>query len=166
MTANDIEMACVAMIGSRANFILPNAYWGLGFRHELDLLVISRNYVGREIEIKVSAADLKKDKDKNHLHSDSRLQYLYFAVPEKLLELAKQEIPARAGIIVVRERESGWGEKKTKYLKAEYARKAKKEGSCFAWDASQIAKMSHLAMMRYWKLKREQYNSNRKEVAQ
>jgi hypothetical protein len=99
-----MEMALVGHFGIRQNILVPNVSWGLkGLDHEVDLLLIrpgSGN--AEEIEIKISASDLKRDETKNHGlgHVRSKLiRKLWFAVP---LELAEHpSIPEDAGILVV-----------------------------------------------------------------
>lgn len=103
MTTLEVEIAIMRYFKPRQNLVVPNVSWGMGFRHELDVLVVTKAGVGYEIEIKVSKADLKKDKEKWHNHIDymNRIRRLYFAVPSSLKEVALQEIPEHAGLLVV-----------------------------------------------------------------
>lgn len=101
MKTIDMELAVAGHLDPIRNLIIPNVSWGM-FNHELDLLVLTKSGYVWEIEIKVSKADLIRDKEKRHGHYDpwNRIRCLYFAIPEKLL-LYKEHIPKRAGIIVV-----------------------------------------------------------------
>lgn len=95
----DIELAVVSYLKPRVNLIVPNVSWGLGL-HECDLLVISSAGYAWEIEIKVSKVDLIKDKEKRHGHISHMIKYLYFAIPDYLIEHS-EHIPERAGIITI-----------------------------------------------------------------
>jgi len=65
-------------------------------------LIISKAGYAKEIEIKVSKADLKKDKEKRHSHNSKKIRQLFFAIPEKLgIDFALEHIPNKAGLIVV-----------------------------------------------------------------
>lgn len=98
ITADMIENAAARYFGIRQNLIVPNVQWGLWI-HECDLLIMSQSGYLTEVEIKISASDLKKDLLKEHGHRDDRIKKLYFAIPEKLLK-HENKIPARAGILV------------------------------------------------------------------
>ena len=100
MKASGIEMAMVKHYDWSKNLIVPNVYWE--FDHELDLCVVSKAGYITEIEIKVSLSDLKKDREKTHLHYDKkgRIKYLYFAIPAKLAKHI-EHIPDNAGVYVV-----------------------------------------------------------------
>ena len=151
MNAIDIEMACVRLLEPRANFILPNVSWSM-FQHECDLLVISKNKIAREIEIKTNKYDLKKDREKKHNHCSKKIQYLYYAVPENLQNYALSIIYDYAGLIVVTEREIG----DFRY-EAKYVRKAKKRNNNYVWHEYNLFRLAHLAMMRYWNLRKKLY---------
>lgn len=100
ITTLDMEIALTSHFNPYTrNLVVPNVYWGL-FEHECDLLVLTEAGYAYEIEIKISKADLLKDRKKKHGHRNNKIKYLYFAIPEYLLEF-KEHIPERAGIIVV-----------------------------------------------------------------
>lgn len=100
ITAAHIEIAVARHFGYRQHLIVPNVSWGMGL-HECDVLILSSLGYATEVEIKISASDLKKDTRKRHGHVDSqnRIKKLYFAIPEKLMDYA-DAIPERAGILV------------------------------------------------------------------
>ena len=83
LTCADIEHALARRIGFRKYVICPNVSWGLGFRHELDLCVLTPGDWAWEIEIKVSVSDLKRDINKTRNHKSNRLRCLFFAVPKE-----------------------------------------------------------------------------------
>jgi hypothetical protein len=98
-TTAQIELAIAYYFGIRENLIVPNVSWGLNL-HECDMIVLSRSGYATEIEIKVSASDLKKDSKKRHGHVSNKIKYLYFAIPSKLCKYIEY-IPEHAGILVV-----------------------------------------------------------------
>ena len=99
ITTLDIEIAVAQFLDLRANLIVPNVSWGMEL-HECDLLIATKNRYLWEIEIKISKADLVKDKGKRHGHYDERIKRLYFAIPDTLIGHI-DHVPDRAGIIVV-----------------------------------------------------------------
>lgn len=103
MKTVDIELAIARKLDYRARVIVPNVFWGLGFRHELDLCVMSERGYLTEIEIKVSIADLKNDLQKKHKHHDrrNRIKYLYFAMPSNIACKGWKYVPQDAGLFVV-----------------------------------------------------------------
>jgi len=107
MTSVHIEEALFRYFNPRRNLIVPNVWWGLGFQHEIDLLVCSKQRWCTEIEIKVSLNDIKADLKKAHGHSDERLRRLFFAIPDYLYERAIDYIPERAGILAIKEAKKG-----------------------------------------------------------
>ena len=107
MTTEEVEEAVIRHFNFKRNIIVPNVYWGLWFRHEIDVLVCTPKGYCTEVEIKVSKSDILKDKKKRHGHNDERLKYLYFAVPEELKEYALKHIQEHAGLVVVKRWEDG-----------------------------------------------------------
>lgn len=101
MNTLDIEIAMMKHIGIRQNCVVPNVSWGISNLHECDLLSLSQSGYATEIEIKITKADLIKDKEKSHGHNHNHIKYLWFAVPEKLSEIAMDHIPERAGLYVL-----------------------------------------------------------------
>lgn len=100
ITTLQMELLIAKYFNPRQNLIVPNISWGM-WMHECDLLVMSKAGYLTEVEIKVSAGDLKKDREKRHGHRDERIKALYFAIPEYLLKY-KEYIPEQAGILVVK----------------------------------------------------------------
>jgi hypothetical protein len=111
MTTLDIEIAMMQYIGVRQNVIVNGISWGIDvgtkLMHECDLLSLTKYNYASEIEIKISRADLLKDKSKKHNHDHSHIKHLWFAVPKKLKEIALQEIPERAGLYLLHKWEDG-----------------------------------------------------------
>lgn len=98
-----IQQAYIRSKAHQRIVIIPNVSWGM-FDHEMDLCEVSDSGYITEIEIKISRADLKADKDKAVFHTDkhNRIKYLYYAVPNMLASFALQEIPEYAGLISFR----------------------------------------------------------------
>ena len=140
ITSTHIEEALYRYFGPQQNIIVPNVYWGLGFSHELDMLVCTKRGYCTEVEIKVSKSDILADKKKRHGHNDERIKYLYFAVPKELEDYALLHIPEHAGLISI--------EEKYGRLVAEKVKKAKARTRAIKLTDLEINKLLHLGCMR------------------
>jgi len=153
MTAKEIEFAVVNYFGKRKNLIVPNVWWGFnGLPYEADLVVVRESGYAVEVEIKVSRADLIKDKQKRHYHDCKKFKELYFAIPEKLLKDIKH-IPERAGILVI--------EYKNLHYRARLERPAiaiKTE----PLSLEDMYKLARLGAIRIWDLKQKILNLERR----
>jgi len=136
-TTIEIEYAMARHLGWRQHIIVPNISWGANV-HECDLFVLSKSGWATEIEIKVSAGDLKKDASKGHGHRSNKIRYLYFAIPKKLLKHWKH-IPGRAGIYVV-DAKGGVHKMRT----------AQKNKDARVLTPEERANIGRLGVMRYW----------------
>lgn len=169
-----MEVAITKMMDFRKNIIVPNISWGAGL-HECDLLVINKKGFATEVEIKVSKADLKKDFTKGHNHESIKIKYLYYAVPESLLGIALELVPAHAGIIVCKAHEQkhviigkiATDEGTTTCWKipnplilAHIHRSPKPVHEYRAMTEKEIINICRLGCMRIWKLK-EQINNHK-----
>jgi len=168
MTKEHIEILSARLFKPRQNLIIPNVSWGFGV-HECDLLVVSGSGYLTEIEIKISKSDLKKDLDKSHAHESKKIRYLYFAIPEKLLDCTDL-IPERAGIICCykNKREiTGYSGGQKQYVeipKAKIIRKATPQTSCKPIDDKDRYVLARLGALRIWGLKEklhEQTSNNK-----
>lgn len=147
ITSADIEHEVARFFDWRQNLIVPNVSWGLGL-HECDLLICSKSGYCTEVEIKVSRADLIKDKEKSHGHKSNKIKYLYFAIPEALDKPEIIEhVPEHAGILVVYWWERGG------YYKVKETRVPVKNAGCRALTSDEQYKMADLGAMRIWALK-------------
>lgn len=145
--------------------VLPNIYFGSS-NHECDLIVVSKNGIVSEIEIKRSISDLKNDKNKrHHRFTETKIHYKYFCIPEFLYEKALEHIPSEYGIITINARRDDliecWGSNPV-YLTnriglpsgsiyAKIVRKPKPNKNCknkISHDS--IVTLLHLAMYRVW----------------
>jgi len=150
MKTLDVELAMMVHMGFRKNLIVPNVSWGmnLGGRvlHECDLLVLSKAGYATEVEIKVSKSDLIKDKDKLHNHEHPYIKNLYFAVPERLKDVALDHIPERAGLYVVYKNK--WG---SVYVGME--KKARSRANAVKWSFEDRYNLARLGAIRIFGLK-------------
>jgi hypothetical protein len=143
MTARDITNCLIkhsSICNVRTHYVLPNAFWGLNFRHEIDLLSVTTNGYATEIEIKINLQDIKADLKKRHNHESIKVKKLYFAFPETLYEKALKYIPEKAGIILI-----------SKDLYPTIKRKPIINKKARNFNDKEIFKMLHLTSMRYWK---------------
>lgn len=141
----------VNLIGYRRQTIVPNVSWGLGFRHECDLVVLNPDsgYLA-EIELKISVSDFRADARKNHSHDSQYLRKLSYAMPDYVLEKVRAEIPERAGIISV-------SRNARNRLIARWDRQAKLNRNAVALPQDMRNHLYHLAAMRIWSLKSHMY---------
>lgn len=140
----DMELAVCALICHRRNLIIPNMYWSM-FEYELDLLVVTKQGLAWEVEIKVSKQDLINDKEKRHTHNSSKIAKFYFAVPTELLKEI-EHIPEGAGIIEVFHYNKGF--------KARIHRHAKVK-SDYRFTEKEKSELYRLGAMRLWTVKRQ-----------
>ena len=160
MTTLEMEIALAAHFNHRQNLIVPGVHWGF-FIHEIDLFVLTKAGYAYEVEIKVSKADLVKDKGKRHQHRDDkgRIKYLYFAIPESL-KAEIVHIPDRAGIIVVEKYMGKWG----RYVKDRYETYEKEAYNCrlmrapemlgtYKFSDSERYTIARLGALRIWSMK-------------
>jgi hypothetical protein len=143
-TAKEIEIALAKKFNPRVCLILPNVAYGMGFDHEIDLLVISKSGYATEIEIKVDKRDiLHHEKQKKHAHGGKKIKFIFFAIPEKLYtEQIIASIPEDAGIIVVYPDGS-----------SEVPRNPKSNPDAEKIPPEDQYHLAGLTMLRYWRLR-------------
>lgn len=160
MTSQDIELAVARHFGYRQNLIVPNVSWGWNLRHEADLIVLRPSGIIDEVEIKVTAADIRRDLNKRDQHwDDPRVARVWFAVPEALAGCPL--IPARAGILAVlrgtyqrkwtpwQPGDATWTDRLEVRRPAQVTPKAQRRPA----TAADRLKLAELAAMRIWSLK-------------
>jgi len=148
ITAQEIEVATAYHFGYRRNIVVTNISWGMGL-HECDVLVMSKAGYLTEIEIKVTKADLIKDKLKYHKHDSPKIKCLYFAIPHYLYEF-KEHIPEKAGIFLANLMHVGYSDEMQIQLME--ARKPKEIGDYCLSDYEKFD-LARLGTMRVWGLK-------------
>ena len=158
-----IEVAVAGFLSYRRHTIVPNISHGL-FNHECDLLVLDSKKRFTEIEIKVSLADLKRDFNKGKFAAkswnDKYISRLIYAVPEKILEKAKDIIPSTYGIISVKEYYPR-PEYTVPVLICRWERMVKHDKTSEPAPPSVLDNFYRLGCMRIWDLKR---HNNRTKV--
>lgn len=121
MKTAEIEIALMREFDIRRNIIVPNiSDWSTVLSFEADLLVLTKSGYATCIEIKVTKSDLKADLKKKHIkrlnnswkspytNKDGfntyfkNLKHFYYAVPEKLVECALEQIPDFAGLYSIK----------------------------------------------------------------
>lgn len=142
--AGHVECAVAKLIGWRTHTIVPNVSWGLGLNHECDMLILDSQERFTEVEIKVSASDLKADFRKDHGHKSKIISRLVYAMPVRLYDKLGDIIPKSAGIITVE-----WDQ----YHFVAYWRRNVRHYKTGRPDQKQIKKFMALGCMRIWTLK-------------
>ena len=155
--SGDIEIAIAEHLNFRQHLLVPNVSWGLGFNHEIDLLVVTRKNYAWEIEIKISKSDLKADKKKKHEHKSKKIARLYFAVPYNLKDDALQLIPEHAGLFVVRNYNECLDHGRFRYPEVQLVKAPKINTDARPLTDWEMTHLYHLAAMRIWSLKRVVY---------
>ena len=119
----------------------------LGYRsenivtHECDMLMVTKNYFLREIEIKVSVSDFKADFKKKHNH-EGNIKQFYYAVPYYILDKIKDLVPEQAGIMVAVYENEHWQLKRYK--------KATDNKSATPIDEKKLNKIFRIGYLKYW----------------
>lgn len=144
ITATEVESAVVDLLDPRRYVMVPNLSWGLGLHHEADILALDKSGRFTEIEIKVSAGDLRRDFKKVHGHACTFISRLVYALPHELVPLCRKLAPARAGIISVSGAKARW----VRTGRHDPARKP---------DAATVLNFMRLGCMRIWPLKKKIY---------
>jgi len=158
--AGEIELAVADHFDPRQNLIVPNVAHGMGL-HECDVLILSQSGYATEVEIKISAGDLKADAKKSHKHNSNMIKALYFAIPEYLKDYISY-IPNRAGIILIkRVKNRYWDFEKQKTVEdgekniCEIIRAANINRNVEKWTDEDRLALMRLSTLRIWSLKRK-----------
>lgn len=142
----DIERALVFHFNPRINTIVPNVSWGFGLSYEIDLLVVSPAKYCTEVEIKISASDIKADIKKDvKAHKSNKVKYFYYAVPHYLVDC--EHLPKDCGLLSVKWRGSD--------LTVETIRPPRLNKNARKLTDEEIIKLNSLASMRMWNLKND-----------
>ncbi len=152
MTSQQVEIAVAQHFDYRRNIIVPNISWGMGLHYEADVVVLRASDYAIEVEIKVSASDIKADLKKHHTHDSELFCELWFAVPLSLSQ--HPDIPERAGILSI------IGERN----RVSVVRKPQRNKLGVKWTTKQRLKLLHLASMRTWKLKQQMLKLKTKQI--
>lgn len=96
-----VECAVARLLNYRIYTIVPNVSHGLGLNHECDMLALDSKDRFTEVEIKISAGDLKADFKKGHGHKSKYISRLVYAMPLEIIEKHQDLIPPNNGIISI-----------------------------------------------------------------
>ena len=140
------------------HLVVPNVSWGFRI-HECDLISVTNAGYATEIEIKISVADTKKDREKKHGHKSEKIKYLYFAMPLSIYEKAKEYVPKQAGIYTVEAYNYG----KSLRYRVEEKRKPTVNKDHRKLTEDEIGQLRRLAAMRYFSLLRRYVREKRKK---
>ncbi len=146
-----IEVAVVELLNFRVYTIVPNISHGLLGNMEADLLCYNGKFT--EVEIKISASDLKADFNKKHGHRHKFISRLIYAMPHDLCEKWGYIIPKEHGIISI-----GWNPHKKKYS-ASFYRQSRHRKTIPIPDYF-VRDFMRLGCMRIWSLKQKLYAKN------
>ena len=151
----EMEVAIMGNINIQQYIVIPNVC--VFFRHEVDILVLSKSGYATEYEIKISKADIRADAKKLHKHESNLLKYLYFSVPDYLVDYALENIPERAGLVSVTKVKSVYPVAKGFWYEAGYRvktiREAEKNKTCKKWSDGDIHHLLEIGVMRIRGLK-------------
>lgn len=141
-----IEVSVSTYFDRTQNFAITNVREGFGLRYEVDLMIVTKSLYAYEIEIKVSASDLKRDQKKwRYRHGwepGSRFRKSYYAMPESMKDQAGI-IPECYGILLVGE-----------YPYVQMLRDSQINTAARKLTETEYAGLGRLCMLRMWKLKR------------
>lgn len=159
--ASAIEVALARHFETNKNFCIPNVKWGWrGLSYEIDLMVITSSLYAYEVEIKVSAGDLRRDLKKykwNYCQSQHYFRRSYFAVPAAMLKY-RELVPEHAGILTV-----GYNSRAT-WFEVTEARVPVVDGLAKKVTEAELAQLGRLCMLRMWDLKQAQWQHRRRHL--
>lgn len=141
-----IQVAVAMLLNPRVYTIVPNVFWS---GHECDLLALGANGKLTEIEIKISAADLKNDFKKGHNHFSKTISRLVYAMPLHLCDKYRELIPSDCGIISI----TTYVYSDRKYVNANWYRQAKHRKDKQPPSDKEKLELTRLGCMRIWSLK-------------
>jgi len=152
----DMEVRLARWFDYRLNLIVPNVHWGQ-YKHECDLLIVSKAGYVTECEIKTSRADLRNDRKKWHGHNGGQqIKFLYFAVPPELEQAAIEFAPERAGILLVYSKD----QMQNPWLRVRRARDAIPNKEATKVTAGERYNAARLGALRIWGLKERNADLN------
>lgn len=151
ITAADIEVALSNHFDTRRNFMIPNLKWGFrNLLYEIDLVVVTGSKYIYEIEIKISAGDLKRDRKKwkwGYCKTQHHFRKSYFAMPATMLKY-QDLVPEHAGILAV-----SYNDKRF-WFDVEEVRPPKTDALAKPITDAEYAQLGRLCMLRMWDMKR------------
>jgi hypothetical protein len=160
VTVRDIELALSRHFEYRTNIIIPNVSWGFLYGREADLLILSKSGWLTEVEIKVSAADIKRDLQKRQGHWDRKVRQCWFAVPAGLA--SSPDIPEHYGVLAIGPKIYAMGTHEYFYVESKRVPKINPEARKV--DDKDRMKLMRLGCMRIWSLKEALSKSQKRKL--
>lgn len=150
ITAAEIELALTRYFDAKRNFLIPNVKWGFRqLSYEIDVMVVTGSLYAYDIEIKISPADLKRDREKwkwNFCKDQHYFRKSYFAIPEGMLKY-QDLIPDHAGVLAVSvSAGNGW-------FSVREVRAPKPDMLAKKITEKEYANLGRLCMLRMWALR-------------
>jgi len=156
----EIELAVMREYDFLQNTIIPNVHWILGF--EADIFMLTKAGYATCFEIKVSKSDLIADRKKRHIRllKDlpqgamryyNKLKHFVYVVPEHLQEIALQEIPDFAGLVVAYKVPESYLPKKVFLKKVRTPKKL----SSPKWTEKERVELLRLGTLRIYNMKQK-----------
>ena len=161
MTSADIELAIIQRWPPWRTMIVPNVSYGLFDWGESDLIQVTVSGYVKEIEIKVSIADLKREWQKRRWSTEINIERwrklvrrYVIAMPLHLCETAREHIPewVGAGLIGVTIREPLVPRLGYRYF-AKYVLKPKLNSQARPLTLEEHNQIGRLGTLRYWNLR-------------
>jgi len=163
MNAGILEIAAADHFGYRRNLIVPNVSYGWNLDYEADLVIVSPSKYAMEVEIKISISDLRHDSKKKKFKVfgiSKRFRQFYYLIPNTMLKYQEEIIsiiPDYAGLMVAEPEyvKNHYGDKFVKKYLCRIIKVAKINKGFHKLTDKEYLKLSHLAAMRIWDLKRK-----------
>lgn len=156
-----IELALIQFFEARRNFVIPNVKWGWrNLSYEIDLMVVTSSLYAYDIEIKISAGDLRRDLKKykwRYCREQHYFRRSYFAMPREM-ERYQDLVPKHAGVLLI-----GY-DGRGHWLTTDEVRKPEQDGAAKKVTETELAQLGRLCMLRMWDLKRGIWQRRRQEV--
>ena len=164
MNCLQVEIEMIKYLDYVRNLIVTNCSYGLDLCYEADIVCLGASYA-TEIEIKVSRSDLLADKKKKpQAHNSNLFKFFYFAVPEKLEEIALKEIPERAGLYVIRKKfNPSLREAHIFWFEVEKVREAQTNPLAKKWDIDMRCRLARLGAIKVLSMKANIEENNRQK---
>ena len=105
INSTHLEIAVSNYFDYRQNIIVPNVSWGFYLPYEADVLILRPSGFVEEVEIKISMADLRRDKEKEKWKQNinTLVRRFWYCFPESMnkhLTEIHNSVPIFAGLLV------------------------------------------------------------------
>jgi len=158
----DMELAIFREFSKSGNIVVNNFCHTIVGLHECDMLILNPRGYATEIELKISTSDLRADFKKFHGHINSHIARFFYAVPKKLVKLALELIPERAGLYSISNKtimpaiKNYYGyHPEWVWYKIEIIRKAKRTKNAHRWTDEERLKLAVSGSWRIFPLKKK-----------